>query len=68
MQEYKVYLHRDYIVTIRAENKEEAKFLAEYFIVKDRDASTEKEKKKFNFMIDNIEMVTNDAFEAHLNE
>ena len=63
MKNYRVALHRDYIVNIKAKNKEEAKFLAEYVIGGERDISTEKEKKQFKFKIEEIEMVTNDAFE-----
>jgi len=63
LKNYKVALHRDYIVTIKAKNEEEAKFLAEYVIGGERDISTEREKKKFKFKIEEIEMVINEAFE-----
>lgn len=66
MKNYKVALHRDYIVNIKAKNKEEAKFLAEYVIGGEKDISTEKERKQFKFKIEEIEMVTNDAFEVEL--
>lgn len=57
-------LHRDYIVNIKAKNKEEAKSLAEYFIGGEKDCSNEKERKQYKFMIEEIEMVMNDAFEV----
>lgn len=66
MKNYKVALHRDYIVNIKAKNKEEAKFLAEYVIGGERDISTEREKKKFKFEIESIEMMTNNVFETEL--
>jgi hypothetical protein len=63
-----VALHRDYIVTIKAKNKDEAKFLAEYVIGGERDISNEREKKKFKFKIEEIEMVTNEAFEIIIDD
>lgn len=63
MKSYKVSLHRDYIVSIDANSEEEAKQLAEYFIAGEKDASTPKEQEQHRFRINEIEMVTNDAFE-----
>ena len=64
MKTYKVSLHRDYIVNIDANNEEEAKSLAEFFIAGEKDASTEKEREQYSFKINKIEMVTNDSFEV----
>lgn len=64
MKTYKVLLHRDYIINIDANNKEEAMLLAEFFIAGEKDASTEKERKQHSFRINEIELVTNDAFEV----
>jgi len=64
MKTYKVLLHRDYIVNIDANNEEEAMKLTEYFIAVEKDASTEKEREQHSFRINEIEMVTNDAFEV----
>lgn len=64
MNTYKVSLHRDYIVSIDAKNEEEAKQFAEFFIAGERDASTEKERNHYSFIINEIEMVVNDAFEV----
>ena len=64
MKTYKVLLHRDYIVNIDATNEEEAMSLAEFFIAGEKDASTERERKLHSFRINEIEMVTNDAFEV----
>ena len=64
MKTYKVLLHRDYIVNIDAYNKDEAKSFAEFFIAGEKDVSTEKEREKHSFRVNEIEMVTNDAFEV----
>ena len=64
MKTYKVLLHRDYIVNIDANNEEEAIQLAEFFIAGEKDASTEKEREQHSFRINEIELVTNDAFEV----
>ena len=69
MKTYKVLLHRDYIVNIDANNEEKAMSLAEFFIAGEKDASTQKEREQHGFRINEIEMVTNDAFEVEeLNE
>ena len=69
MKTYKVLLHRDYIVNIDANNEEKAMSLAEFFIAGEKDASTEQEREQHSFRINEIEMVTNDAFEVEeLNE
>ena len=64
MKTYKVLLHRDYIVNIDANNEEDAMSLAEFFIAGEKDASIEKEREQHSFKINEIEMVTNDAFEV----
>jgi hypothetical protein len=64
MKKYKVFLNRDYIVEVSTKSKNEAKEYAEYFIAGEKDVSTLEDRKKFNFEIDNIETVVNDAFEV----
>lgn len=66
MNTYKVSLHRDYIVNIDANNEDEAKQLAEFFIAGEKDASTPKDREQHSFRINEIEMVTNDAFEVDI--
>jgi hypothetical protein len=66
MKTYKVLLHRDYIVNIDAKNEEEALYLAEFFIAGEKDASTEKEREQHGFRINEIEIVTNEAFEVEV--
>ena len=64
MKTYKVLLHRDYIINIDANNEEEAMSIAEFFIAGEKDDSTEKEREQHSFRINEIEMLTNDAFEV----
>jgi len=64
MKTFKVLLHRDYIVNINTNNEKKAKELAEYYIGNAKDESTDKEREQHNFRINEIEMVTNDAFEV----
>ncbi len=64
MKTFRVGLHRLYNVTIHAENETLAKELTEYFLGCAKDASTEKEKSENHFIFEEIEMVTNEAFEA----
>jgi len=52
---------RSYGVTIEAEDPEKAEELAVFFISSD-DASTEEERKQFNFKIDKIELRENTTF------
>jgi hypothetical protein len=64
MKKYKVFLNRDYIIEIKASNKNKAKEYAEYFIAGEKDVSTLKDREKYNFEIENIGIVVNDAFEV----
>lgn len=65
MKEYNVYLHRDYLVKIKAKSKNEARTLTELFIGNERDCSIEADRIKHRFEINEIEMVSNDATEVH---
>jgi hypothetical protein len=64
MKKYKVLLTRDYVVEIKAKNESEAKECAEFFVSGGLDASTLEDRKRFNFEIDRIKPITNDAFEV----
>lgn len=65
MATFQVFLSRDYIVDIEAENRREAAECAEFFVSGGLDASTEKEQKRWNFRILRIEPTVNEAFEIH---
>jgi hypothetical protein len=64
IKKYKVFLTRDYIVEINAENEADAKAYTEFFVSGGLDASTEKDREKYNFEIERIKPVINDAFEV----
>ena len=64
MKKYRVLLTRDYIIEINAVNEIEAKECSEFFISGGLDASTEKDRSKYNFEIGRIKPIRNDAFEV----
>ena len=64
MKKYKVSLARSYIVTIEAENREKARDFAEFFLGDCSDVSTFEDKKKHNFLIEDIELAINDAIDV----
>jgi len=59
---YQVCVVRLYAVSIRGENAEKAKELAEFFLGNCEDDSTKEERARYNFKIHEIEMVENDSF------
>jgi len=64
MNTYKVALTRTYLVTIKAENSEKAARLSEFFIGDCPDSSNEKNRSEFNFLIEDIEVMYNNADEV----
>ncbi|MDZ7625650.1 MAG: hypothetical protein U5J96_14555 [Ignavibacteriaceae bacterium] len=65
MKTYKVLLHRDYIINIDADNEEEAMYLARVlYCRRKRCLKRKKKEEQHSFRINEIEMVTNDAFEV----
>jgi len=64
MKKYKVLLSRDYIVEIKAENENEAKEFAEFFVSFGSDSSSKIDHQKYDFEIERIGAVTNNAFEV----
>ena len=64
MKKFKVMLTRDYIVEIKANNEDDAKECAEFFVSGGLDASTIIDQQKYNFQIERIKPVTNNAFEV----
>jgi hypothetical protein len=63
MPTYKIGLARTYLITVQAENPENAKRLAELF-VGDTDLSLPADRQEHKFAIDEIELLENDAFEC----
>jgi len=63
MKTYKVALTRTYLVSIKAKTEERAKRLSEFYLGDFPDLSNKKEQLEHNFSIENIVMVSNEAFE-----
>jgi len=63
MKTYKVVLARTYIVSINAENEEQAKSFSEFYLGDCPDLSTRSDRLEKNFSFDDIELVLNDATE-----
>lgn len=64
MNTFNVDLTRVYKIKIKAEDENSAKQLVEFFIGNPKDESNDKDRKEYNFQIQNIEMMLNDAVEA----
>lgn len=63
MNKYRVLLTRDYAVEIKALNEDEAKECAEFFVSGGLDASTEKERERYNFEITRIKSIANETLD-----
>lgn len=63
MPTYKIGLARTYLITIQADNAENAKRLSEFF-VGESNLSTPDDQQEHNFVIDKIELLENDVFET----
>ena len=64
MKKYQVFLTRDYVIEIKAENETEAKEYSEFFVSGGLDASTEIDRQRSHFEIVRIKPIVNDAFEV----
>jgi hypothetical protein len=60
MATYQVTLTRSFLITIDARNPQDAKQLTEFYM-DSHDSSNESERQRFNFQIQKVEMVENDA-------
>ncbi|MFN0159562.1 MAG: hypothetical protein ACKVRP_15980 [Bacteroidota bacterium] len=65
MKTFQVFLTRDYVVDVVANNREEAAACAEFFVSGGVDSSTEEEQEHYSFKIQRIKPVVNEAFEIH---
>jgi hypothetical protein len=61
MKPYRILLTRSYLVTIKANNENEARSLVEFFTGNCKDESNSKEREKWNFSIENIELIENET-------
>ncbi|MBI4732087.1 MAG: hypothetical protein HY781_08185 [Chloroflexi bacterium] len=64
MPVYEVSITHSYLVKIKAESAEDAARLSEFFIVYS-DGSVEKDREKYNFTFERIEMTQNETFEVN---
>lgn len=64
MKTFEIDLSRVYKIKIDAEDENSAKQLTEFFIGNPKDESNDKDRKKYNFHIRNIEMMLNEAADA----
>lgn len=64
MKTYQVVLTKAYVVTVNAKTKEKAKRFAEFYTGDIQDISTEENRKKFNFSIEEIDAKINESLEA----
>ena len=64
MKKYEVLLARSYIITIRANNKDQACRYAEFYLGDCTDLSKLKDQKDKKFKIEEIEMTFNEAYES----
>lgn len=64
MKKYEVLLTRSYIVTIDAQDEDQARKCAEFYLGDCPDLSKPKDRKDRKFKIEEIEMTFNEAYEA----
>lgn len=64
MKKYEVLLIRSYMVTIKAENEDQALRNTEFYLGDCPDLSKPKDRREQNFKIKEIEMTFNEAFES----
>jgi hypothetical protein len=64
MKKFEVSLVRSYIVSICAENKEQARKFSEFYLGNCPDLSKPTDRREYKFKIKDIEMTYNDAVEV----
>lgn len=64
MKKYEVLLTRSYMVTIQAENEDQALRYTEFYLGDCPDLSKPKDRREQKFKIKEIEMTFNEAFES----
>ena len=64
MKTYQVVLTKSYVVTVNAETKEKAKRFAEFYTGDIQDISTDENRRKSNFSIEEIDSRINESLEA----
>ena len=64
MKTYQVVLTKSYLITIETETQEQARQYSEFFTGDIGDISSEKDRKKINFSIKEINCKMNESFEV----
>lgn len=64
MKNFKVILTKSYLVTINAENENDARHLAEFYTGDVQDISTKNDRENDNFSVEEIECTVNEAMNA----
>jgi hypothetical protein len=64
MKTHQIILTKSYTVIVNAKTKKQAKDVAEFYTGDIQDISTPKDRKRFNFSIEEIECKMNESLEA----
>ncbi len=64
MKKYRTILTKSYAITIVANSAQKAKRIAEFYTGDIKDISVPNDRKKFHFLIKNIECVINESLDA----
>ena len=64
MKIYRVVLTKNYLVTVSAKTKEQARRVCEFYTRDIQDISTIENRKKEKFLIENIECSMNETFDC----
>ncbi len=64
MKTFQVVLTKSFLVTVNAENEQDAKHFAEFYTSDVKDISTEKDRQNEHFSLEEIECTVNEAFDA----
>ncbi len=65
MKTYQIILTKSYVVLVKAMSVQKAKRVAEFYTGDIKDISTDKEKKEYNFSIEEIKCGMNETFGAN---
>jgi hypothetical protein len=64
MKTFRVSLTKSFLVTINAENEQDARHFAEFYTSDVKDISTDKDRQNEKFVIEEIECKINEGFEV----
>lgn len=64
MKTYQVVLTKSYLVTVKADTKERARRVCEFYTNDIQNISTIEDRKKEKFLIENIECTINEDFDC----